>query len=105
MQFAVTNTGRVPVRNLRFTCALRGQAVFIGSLRPGNIEPARDLPKGQTITRGCFSESNDIRGASLWVDVTYDWPLLPISATKSVSFVPLKTTAGFVMVPDYQPAR
>jgi hypothetical protein len=104
MQFAVSNTGRVPVRNLRFSCSLRGGGpVFIGSMRPGNIAPVQYLPKGQTVTRGCFNESKDIIGATLLVNVNYDWPWLPIiGGAKAVSFVPVKTTTGFVMVPDYQ---
>jgi hypothetical protein len=102
MQFAVTNTGKVPVRNLRFSCGLRGRTVYIGSLRIGNISPADYLPRGQTITRTCFNESNDVTDATLVVTVHFDWPVLPVSEAKDVSFVPVRTTNGFVMVPDYQ---
>jgi hypothetical protein len=103
-EFAVTNTGKVLVRNLRFACALKGSAISMGFLRIGSdtIAPVENLPKGQTVTRGCFKESRDIVGASLLVTVNYDWPILPITGTKATLFVPVKTTSGFVMVPDYQ---
>jgi hypothetical protein len=102
MQFAVTNIGRIPVRNLRFSCGLQGRVIAIGSLGMEYVAPANYLPTGQTVTRGCFNESKDVVGATLVVQVNYQWPVLPIGGTKSVSFVPVHTTTGFVMVPDYQ---
>lgn len=102
--FAVTNIGRIPVRDVSFSCGLRGREIHIGvlGLNPGNIAGVRYLPTGQTVTRSCFDESRDVLGASLDVQVHYKWPVLPITGTKSVLFTPVHTTSGFVMVPNYQ---
>jgi hypothetical protein len=102
MQFPVTNIGGIPVRNLSFSCGLRGRVIAIGSLGMGNIAPANYPPKGQTVTRSCLNESKEVVGATLVVQVNYQWPVVPIGGTKSVAFVPVHTTNGFVMVPDYQ---
>ena len=103
-QFAVTNIGRIPVRDLSFSCGLRGREIHIGvlSLNPINIAGVNYLPAGATVTRSCFNESKDVLGADLEVQVHYRWPVLPTGGTKSVLFVPVRTTTGFVMVPSYQ---
>ncbi len=104
-QFVVTNTGKVAVYDLRFTCELLGDAIAIGSLasRPPDLLPVAQLPPGAPVSRGCFSESRNISGETLRVTTHYKWPLFNKDASVEAYFSVRSGQGGFFLVPEAPP--
>jgi hypothetical protein len=102
-QFVVSNTGHVPVYDLRFACGFGGGkgSTQIGRLVIGGSAPVAVLPPGKGVTRSCALESRDTVIPSIRVNVAYRWPVIGIGDGQYAMFKITHGSPGFFLVPDF----
>jgi hypothetical protein len=110
-EFVVTNSGNVPVYNVRFSCGLGSGSGHVSfkdtSVNPWKtLSPAAVLPAGAPVARSCAVSSEGSQFASMSIIATYEWPLIWKESSKSAFFKVIRSTNGIAyLVPDSPPAR
>ena len=105
----ITNSGRVPVRNVRFSCQILPQGTGTENIRPGQ-ESVASLAAHASATRDCVARANrgqtSIQGLNpltMGLDITVDftWPLIPLADHETRHFSVRRDEDGrFILVPD-----
>lgn len=102
--FLVTNSGKLPLHDLTFACALVGGSMRIGRLAmTDSLRPVPRLDPAEAASRNCFAVSEGIEGAVLRIQVRYHWPFINRTETKTAYFSTQQTSSGFVMTPEPTP--
>jgi hypothetical protein len=108
----ITNSGRVPVRTVHFSCEILPDRVRMGSNKPGQ-EPVASLSAGASATRSFAFRAQLTKGSpygytggdplkmGLNVTAEFTWPLIPLPGHETRHFSVRRDEDGrFILVPD-----
>jgi hypothetical protein len=109
-QFRVTNTGNVPVYEIRFGCSVGIGAAYthLGHVQAGaaSLAPLARLAAGNSVTRSCVISSSGSDIPNMQITATFEWPLIPWSESKTAFFRVVRSATGAaVLLPDLAPGR
>jgi hypothetical protein len=100
-QFLITNRGKVPIYDVRFSCRIGGPGgTNMRDLSSSTLSPISTLAPGDSATRACAVESQDIATQVITVSATYRWPLIRYQSTSAAQFSLKHGTPGFFLVPE-----
>jgi hypothetical protein len=72
----------------------------MGDLSFSTLSPISTLAPGESATRACAVESQDIATQVITVSATYRWPLIRYQSTSAAHFSLKNGTPGFFLVPE-----
>ena len=109
-QFRVTNTGNVPVYEIRFGCSVGIGAAYthLGHVQAGaaSLATLAKLAAGNSVTRSCVISSSGSDIPNMQITATFEWPLIPWSESKTAFFRVVRSATGAaVLLPDLAPGR
>jgi hypothetical protein len=99
-QFLITNRGKVPVYEVRFSCGIGGPGGTHIGMSSSTSSPILTLAPGESVTRACIVESQDIATQVITVSATYRWPLIRYESTSAAHLSLKHGTPGFFLVPE-----
>jgi hypothetical protein len=99
-QFLITNRGKVPVYEVRFSCGIGGPGGTHIGISSSTSSPILTLAPGESATKACAVESQDIATQMITVSATYRWPLIRYESTFAAHFSLKHGTPGFFLVPE-----
>ena len=105
-RFKITNTGRTPVYNIKFTCEYGSPLRFgkSGLDMPGTeFAGIAALRSGETATRSCGAQNSDAQTATIRITATYQWPIIRKEDAVSSFFRIVKGQDSYFLLPDQAP--
>jgi hypothetical protein len=106
--FVVTNTGRIPVHNVHFTCSIHAisNKIFVQNLTSEGkkVAPIDILPPSVPISRVCFTKSL-LNGETMQkVVVHYTWPIIGATDSETAWFSSQRGASGSVLTREVNPS-
>ncbi len=106
-QFAIANSGKVPVYDLKFECMFGSRGdIHIGNMVTSDetLAPIPLLPPGKSRTRTCVVSSTGSEVPDLQITAHYKWPLIPKESEMRAYFRVARGVNGDVfLLPDERP--
>jgi hypothetical protein len=105
-QLLVTNTGRVPVYNLTFSCGFGSSNLMVIKHLETHIQDIAPIPKliaGQSVSKACAYRSEMFGNLRLNFTVTFEWPIIGATDTKTASFIVKEGPDGYFLLPSGMP--
>lgn len=99
----ITNTGHLPVYNVRFQCAIIASEISHAELANDfdrTLKKIEVLSPSMPIARQCFTVSRHIVGAILRITAFYEWPFSYRKAHASGFFAVRESASGFFLEPE-----
>jgi hypothetical protein len=108
-QFLITNSGNVPVYNVRFACSfgVGPGSTYIGSMvvdMPRTLSPLEVLPAGRSVTRSCVLSSDRSEVSNIRFTALYKWPIFGREVSIPAFYRVIKGREGTTyLLPDLLP--
>lgn len=108
-QILITNTGRVPVYDLTFSCLFGGPTGRMDVYRlgddsePDDLAPVQRLAAGQPITKACATTSDVGGNNQLTFVVNFKWPLIGYRDSRTAFFEIKEGREGHFLLPSGSP--
>jgi hypothetical protein len=108
-QIFITNTGKVPVYDLSFSCVFGGATgrMDVRNLaddsQPDDLAPVQRLAAGQPITKACATTSDVGGNNRLTFVVNFKWPLIGYRDSRAAVFDVKEGPEGHFLLPSGSP--